>query len=246
MPFIPGYREVSGDDLNQIGNATFPFGTVFLTGLLNESAADSLTAHAGGGKASALQITTEMARISTVATAGDSVGLPASAPGLTIILENAAALPMQVYGVAGGSETINSVATGTGVSQMAGSVVIYTCYAAGAWFANGLGTGYSGSFETSSLVSGITAFATGGQASATALTAMINVISVCATTADSVKLPVASSGLVITVVNNGAASANIFPVTGSFMNAVSNASVACAAGTVLILYAVDATHWVSK
>lgn len=244
MAFIPGYREVSGDDLNLIGTANFAFSDVFLTGLLNESAQDSITAHAGGTKAAAFQLTKEMNRISVAATAGDSVLLPASAPGLTIIVENAGAAAVQVYGL--GTDTINAVATATGVSQMAGSVVIYTCYAAGAWFANGLGTGYSGSFETSSLVSGITAFATGGQASATALTAMINVISVCATTADSVKLPVASSGLVITVVNNGAASANIFPVTGSFMNAVSNASVACPAGTVLILYAVDATHWVSK
>lgn len=244
MSFIPGYRLVDGTDLNSIGTANFPMSDVFLTGLFNESAQDSITAHAGGTKAAAFQLTKEMNRISVAATAGDSVLLPASAPGLTIIVENAGAAAVQVYGL--GTDTINAVATATGVSQMAGSVVFYTCYAAGAWFANGLGTGYSGSFETASLLSGITAFATGGQASATAMTAMINVISTCATTGDSVKLPVAATGLVITVVNNGAASANIFPVTGSFMNAVSNASVACAAGTVLILYAIDATHWISK
>jgi hypothetical protein len=61
----------------------------------------------------------------------------------------------------------------------------------------------------------ITAFATGGQANATALTGEFNEITVCATIGDSVKLPVAALGKVVTILNSGATAVDIFPVTGS-------------------------------
>ena len=72
--------------------------------------------------------------------------LPASQAGLTIIVENAGANAMQVFGA--GTDTVNGVATATGVSQMAGSVVLYTCRTAGAWFSEGLATGFVGSLQT--------------------------------------------------------------------------------------------------
>jgi hypothetical protein len=211
---------------------------------LYESASDGLTAHAGGGQASALALTSEMNRIATVATAGDSVALPASAPGLTVIIENAGANPAQVYGA--GTDTINGVATATGVSQMAGSVVIYTCYTAGAWYANGLGTGYAGSLETQSTATGITAHAGGGQASATQIAAMMNNITTVATTNDSVVLPASAVGLQITVANNGTQTAAIFCPVGSTMNGVANGSVTLAAGSVGIYFCVAPLVWISK
>lgn len=221
------------------------FGTVFLSGLLNESAIDAQTAHAGGGQTNALRLTNEMNRITTVATAGDSVMLPPSAPGLTIILENAGSNPMQVYGY--GTDTINGVATATGVSQMQGSVVIYTCYASGAWFANGLGAGYSGSLQTASTVSSLVAHAGGGQGSATPLTAMVNNVTTVATAGDSVILPANSVGMSITVANNGAASLNVFADSGSNINGGStNGSVAVATGTITIFYCVAAGKWMTK
>jgi hypothetical protein len=93
-----------------------------------------------------------------------------------------------------------------------------------------------------SLATAITAFATGGQASATQLNAVTNVISVCATGADSVKLPVATTGDEVFIRNNGAASCNVFPQTGGNLNnagantafAVANAKSAvfkCISGT---------------
>jgi hypothetical protein len=76
----------------------------------------------------------------------------------------------------------------------------------------------------------ITAFATGGQASATLLTANHNRITVCATAADSVKLPAATVGKRVTVYNAGAASCNVFPQTGESTNSGSaNAAFAVAA-----------------
>lgn len=219
-------------------------GSPVIPGLVYESATTGITAHAGGGQSSAVALTTELNRVSTVATAGDSVALPASAAGLTIIVENAGANPMQVYGA--GTDTINGVATATGVSQIASSVVIYTCYAVGTWFANGLGTGYSGSFETQSAATGITAHAGGGQGSATPLTAMMNQITTTATTGDSVVLPASAVGLQITVANNGANSANVFCPSGSTMNGTSNGSSALAAASIGIYFCVAANTWISK
>jgi hypothetical protein len=168
-----------------------------------------------------------------------------SAPGLTIILENAGANPMQVYGL--GTDTINSVASGTGVSQMAGSVVIYTCYAAGSWFANGLGTGYSGSLETSSTATGIVAYAAGGQTNAVVLNSMINNVTTVGAGNASVKMPANAAGMTITVINNGGGnSMNVYPDVGSTMNGTLNAAQAVTNGTATIFYCVAANTWVSK
>lgn len=97
-----------------------------------ESVSDALTAHAGGTQAAALALTSKFNVVSTVATAGDSVKLPPAVVGLTVIVVNAdSADSMQVFGA--GTDTINGVATATGVSQAAGTLVVYRCNAAGKW-----------------------------------------------------------------------------------------------------------------
>lgn len=218
--------------------------SISLSEFLYESATDNITANAGGGQTNATLLTSEMNKVTTVATAGDSVKLPASVAGLTIILENAAANAMQVFGL--GTDTINGVATATGVSQMAGSVVIYTCYTAGAWYANGLGTGYSGSLETVSNQTGITAFSAGGQASATPLAYMMNTVTTAGAIGASVLLPSSNPGTQITVINNGANSINVFCPSGATMNGTSNGSSALAASTVGLYFCIAANTWVSK
>lgn len=85
--------------------------------------------------------------------------------------------------------------------------------------------------DFSSTATGITAFATGGQTDAVPLTAAYNRVTTVATTADSVKLPVAVQGATIVAVNRGAQSMNVFPATGQSINALSaNAALAVAAG----------------
>lgn len=203
---------------NQLAGATASptYTNVTLTGLLYESETDNITAHAGGGQASATALTTELNRVTTVATAGDSVKLPVSAPGLTIIVINHGANSMQVYG--SGTDTIDDVATATGVSQMAGSNVIYSCTTAGTWYSNGIGTGYAGSFPTQSYVNGLTAHAGGGQASATPITACIARFTTVATAGDSSLLPASAPGMQITVNNAGAASMNVFGAGADAIN----------------------------
>ena len=61
----------------------------------------------------------------------------------------------------------------------------------------------------------VTAKAGGGQATATAITTTFVNVSVCATAADSVQLPLAVAGQVIFVRNSGAASLQVFAANGS-------------------------------
>jgi hypothetical protein len=91
---------------------------------------------------------------------------------------------------------------------------------------------------------GITAYATGGQANAVALTGEYNNVTTCATDGDSVKLPAALGGESITVKNSGAASLAVFPATGDSINAMAvNLSVNIAPGGTLKFFAISATVW---
>jgi len=77
----------------------------------------------------------------------------------------------------------------------------------------------------------VTAFATGGQGSATQLNSGYNVIATVATTADSVKLPpVFAVNSVVYIKNDGANAADVFPATGDDLGAGVNTAVSIAAG----------------
>lgn len=92
-----------------------------------------------------------------------------------------------------------------------------------------------------SSVNGLTAHAGGGQASATLLTAAVNVVGTVATAADSVKLPAATKNATVIAVNAGANSMNVFPATGETIDGgAANAAKAVAAGkTTMFVCAVD-------
>lgn len=108
-------------------------------GLISGTAAAGLTAHAGGGQGSALALTATVNEVTTVASAADSVALPAPTyVGQIVIVTNAAASnSMQVFGA--GTDTINGVATATGVAQAAGKTAMYvsaTIGTAAKWYRN--------------------------------------------------------------------------------------------------------------
>ena len=178
---------------------------------LLESAQDNITATAGGGQGGAFQITTQTARIATVASIGDSVKLPPSAPGLELLIVNHGANAMQVFG--SGTDAIDDQSTATGVSQMASSMVIYTCATAGKWYTEGLSSGFAAALglQTFSYAT-IAANATGTQASGTPVTTMLN--NVTAGAAGSVTLPPSAPGLEITVHNISAFTVTVFPNAG--------------------------------
>ncbi len=180
----------------------FEAGIGFSGSLPIDLSCDNITAHAGGGQGSATPMPGIINRITTVATLGDSVSLPPAVPGLDLMVINHGANDAQIYGA--GTDTIDDIATATGVSQMAGSVVIYSCTTAGRWYSNGLGTGYSGSYETMSTIDSLTAHAGGGQGSALPLTKMMNRVTTVASAGDSVVLPASARGMNIGAFHNTA------------------------------------------
>lgn len=141
--FVPGFRTINGSHLNEWGsaiNAVFN-GTTAVTirgviaGLFTSTATDNITAFAGGGQTSAVLLTTTVNRVATVTTAADSVKLPVSVAGMVIqVINGAGANSMQVFG--SGTDTINDVATATGVAQAAGKAATYSCPVAGKWYRN--------------------------------------------------------------------------------------------------------------
>ncbi len=87
----------------------------------------AITAYATGGQTNAKVLRQDCAYhdVTVVATAADSVALPYPFVGEVHFVKNSAALAMQVFAPSPG--TIDSVATGTGVSQLAGDGVLYVC-----------------------------------------------------------------------------------------------------------------------
>jgi hypothetical protein len=236
---------------NIIMQSSGSVGAVPNLSLFYESSTDNITAFAGGGQANATALTSEVNRVNTVATSGDSIKLPPAVvnqgvtqqAGLSIMIINHGANPVQVFG--SGTDTINDVASGTGVSQMQSSMVFYICTTAGKWYTQGLGEGYSGSYATFSSANGLTAFAGGGQGSATLLPAMTNRVTTVASANDSVKLPPSAVGMQITVINAAATnSMNLFPATGESINALgANAAFAVAAGKSVEAYCANLGQW---
>ncbi len=99
-------------------------------------------------------------------------------------------------------------------------------------------------FQALTATNGITAFAGGGQSSATQLTSQINSITTCATAADSVKLPTSVAGRLVQVSNLGVAYANVFPISGDLIDALAaNTAIKLAPGQSIIFTCAVAGSW---
>lgn len=122
--FQPGVRPISGTSL------TKAFAKMLQGGL---SRAYGLVAHAGGGQASALQMTTTMARVETVATGADSLALPKAIAGSVAIVTNAGANSMNVFAKNGTTDVINALANNTAFAVAAGKSCLFLCSKTGQW-----------------------------------------------------------------------------------------------------------------
>lgn len=100
--------------------------------------AQSLTATTTQSQAGAIANATIDAAsvLLTVANDNDAVALPLGYVGLEILIANPTGRSVQVYG--SGTDTINDVATATGVAQAASKTAIYKCVAVvsgvGKWY----------------------------------------------------------------------------------------------------------------
>lgn len=132
-----------------LGTASLQYRDLYLSrniinsgGYYQGSVGAALTAHAGGTQAAALALTKQLNFISTCATAGDSVRLPTSVAGRSVFVHNAGATAAQVYGAS--TDTINGIATATGVPLPVGRGAWFNCDAAGTWFSPDLVGGILG------------------------------------------------------------------------------------------------------
>lgn len=94
------------------------------------------------------------------------------------------------------------------------------------------------------LTTGITAFAGGGQGSATQLTTRYNIVETVASVGDSVKLPTANGATVVVVKNIGASSCDVFPQGGESINKLAdNAAFVLASDTAKYFFATASDLW---
>lgn len=93
------------------------------------SVQDTITAGTTQTQAGATQLTAAVSRVSVNATIGNGARLPVSFAGSEFIVINATTNALQVYG--GGTDTINLVATATGVSIPAAKTAQFNCVTAG-------------------------------------------------------------------------------------------------------------------
>lgn len=138
--FQSGFRLVTGDQLNQwrdqINNA-FNGNTAFPQ---QSSTATGLTA-AGSNQATALALTKQI-NVITTAAASTGVTLPAASTvgvGGFVVIFNAGANAIKVYGAVGSSDTIDGVAAATGVTLTNALRCEYYVTAAGVWRSAQLG-----------------------------------------------------------------------------------------------------------
>ena len=136
-----GYRLPAGEWFNDIVARVngLVAGTLSATinafGLNLTNLTTGITAYAGGGQTDATPLTALVNVLGTVGTAADSVKLPAPTKvGQVVYISNTTATSATVYGA--GTDTINGVATATGVALAAGKTGMYiatTIGTAAAW-----------------------------------------------------------------------------------------------------------------
>ncbi len=150
--YTNGMSTPSGADLS--GNSRIPVDTGLSGGqspqsggiipgtLPAPSTQIGLTAQADGTKANATQLGYGVNTLTTVAGAADSVLLPYAYPGAVVFIANTVATAIQVFGK--GTDTVDGVATATGIDQAASARAWYVGVAgegdgsdAGAWLSMG-------------------------------------------------------------------------------------------------------------
>jgi hypothetical protein len=224
--------------------------TIMLKYLL-ESNTDSITARSGGGQASATKLVGELSRI-TVATATsapfDSVALPPSQSGLTLIICNHSNNPIQVFGDNTAADLIDDVATATGVTQMGNSLVIYSCYTAGNWYTNGLASGFVRGYSLQTFSASTIAANVGGtQGTGTPVTNMLHNVT-AAGASYSITLPASTVGMEITIHNVSTQTILVFPNAGGTgteqINALAaNAAISMLTNTSTVFTCTTAGFW---
>lgn len=197
-PFQAGYRLFTGDGINNALSADLV------------SSTDGITAFAGGGSTGAFQLFTVMNRISTVANPNDSVKLPSSIPGMSIVVDNDSANAMNVYPF--GTDQIED--STSPVSLAAGQDSTFVCPIAGKWYQLGSSGSFSGTFTGIVQETANAAVTAAGTTQGTATTTTGNIVNVTIGTVNQgILLPVVANN--VAVVNGTGATIKVYPATAS-------------------------------
>jgi hypothetical protein len=95
------------------------------------TAVNALTALAGGGQTGATALTASFNRVTTVATAGDSVLLPAAKPGMQVTVKNTSANSMNVFPATG--DAINALSANAAYAVATVKTATFFCAVTGTW-----------------------------------------------------------------------------------------------------------------
>jgi hypothetical protein len=105
--------------------------TPVLTGNAALSTQANITAHSGGGQANAVALVVGINQINTVAANGDSVRLPASTPGIAVVVMNNSANNANLFPAA--NEAINQGANNVAFNLPGNKTAEFYCPVAGTW-----------------------------------------------------------------------------------------------------------------
>jgi len=95
------------------------------------SCANGLTALAGGGQTGATNLTGQLNRVTTVATAADSVQLPTAKAGMQIFVKNTSANSLNVFPYSG--DAINALSANAAYALATVKAALFVCCVDGTW-----------------------------------------------------------------------------------------------------------------
>lgn len=105
-----------------------------VTQYIYRSCANNVTALAGGGQTGATPLTAALNRVTTVATAGDSVMLPTAKAGLKIVVKNTSANSLNVFPASG--DAINALSANAAYALATVKSAEFYCMVDGTWDVN--------------------------------------------------------------------------------------------------------------
>jgi hypothetical protein len=124
------------EDENYYGGTNYffqisPDKTSLINGSMASDTQVALTALAGGGQTGATQLNPGFNNVTVVATAGDSVLLPANVLGNTVTVTNASTNSLNVFPATG--DTINALSANADLAVAAGATTVFTGMTATNW-----------------------------------------------------------------------------------------------------------------
>lgn len=176
-----------------------------------------ITAHAGGGQGSAVQLTTEYNEVTVVATSGDSVKLPTAVAGLAITVKNIGAQALAVFPFLG--DSINALAANQSVLLSPGTSKTFRAQDTTVWQEN---TGPVVTNRTPSSINA-TATATAAQVGAGAIkstSAAATSITLPTATLLAAYLGVAQGSTFDLIIDNSAGANTVTVILGAGMTAL--------------------------